>query len=88
GLRSFAFDTDGLDAADGEGRLGVKGLHGGLDWNANADRPATTLSWQALQVYRMPHGPAQMRWQSRSGALSLQHSVDIPLLNGRVHVGD
>ncbi|WP_109125796.1 DUF748 domain-containing protein [Dyella sp. C11] len=88
GLRSFAFDTDGLDFADAEGRLAVKGLRGGLDWNASADRPATALSWQALQVYRMPNGATQMRWQSRGGALSLQHAVDVPLLNGRVHVGD
>jgi len=88
GLRSFAFDTDGLDFADGEGRLGAKGLRGGLDWSASADRPMTTLSWQALQVYRLAHGATQMRWQSRGGALSLQHSVDIPLLGGRVHVGD
>ncbi|QNK01574.1 hypothetical protein [Dyella telluris] len=88
GLRSFAFDTDGLDVADTEGRLGVHGLRGGLDWNANADRPATTMSWQALQLYRMSHGAAQTHWQSRGGALSLQRAVDIPLLNGRVHVGD
>ncbi|WP_426271628.1 hypothetical protein ACN9MB_09625 [Dyella kyungheensis] len=88
GLRSFAFDTDGLDAADAEGRLAVKGLRGGLDWNASSDRPATTLGWQALQVYRMPNGAAQMRWQSRGGALSLQRAVDVPLLNGRVHVGE
>jgi hypothetical protein len=46
------------------------------------------MSWQALQVYRMPNGATQMRWQSKGGALSLQHSVDVPLLNGRVHVGD
>lgn len=88
GLRSFAFDTDALDLADAEGRLAVKGLRGGLDWNAQADRPATTLGWQSLQVYRLPHGAAQMHWQSRGGALALQRAVDVPLLNGRVHIGD
>jgi hypothetical protein len=88
GLRSFAFDTDGLDAADADGRLAVKGLRGGLDWNASNDRPVTSMSWQALQVYRIPNGATQLRWQSRGGALTLQRAVDIPVLNGRVHVGD
>lgn len=88
GLHNFAFDTDGLDLADAEGRLSLKGLRGGLDWSASVDRPVTTLGWQSLQVYRLPHGAAQMRWQSRGGALSLQRAVDIPLLNGRIHVGD
>lgn len=88
GLRSFTFDTDGIDLADGDGRLAVKGLKGGLDWAADGDRPATSLGWQNLQVYRMTNGSAQSRWQSRGGALSLQHALDVPVLNGRVHIGD
>ncbi|HET6553962.1 MAG TPA: hypothetical protein VFG49_10525 [Dyella sp.] len=88
GLRSFAFDTDGLDLADSEGRLTVKGLHGGLDWAADGDRPATTMSWQGLQVYRMSSGAAQAHWQSHDGALSLQHALEVPLLNGRARIGD
>ncbi|WP_114241508.1 hypothetical protein [Dyella sp. C9] len=88
GLRSFAFDTEGLDLADAEGRLAVKGLRGALDWSADADRPATTLSWQGLQVYRIANGAAQSHWQSRGGALSLQHPVEVPVLNGRARIGD
>lgn len=88
GLRSFAFDTEGLDLADAEGRLALKGLRGSLDWAAQGERPVTTLGWQGLQVYRMANGAAQARWQSRDGALSLQHALELPLLNGRVRVGD
>ena len=88
GLRSFAFDTDGLDLADTEGRLAVKGLRGGLDWAVDGERPATTLGWQSLQVYRMANGAAQGHWQSRGGALSLQRALELPLLNGRARIGD
>lgn len=88
GLRSFAFDTEGLDLADSEGRLSIKGLRGGVDWAAEGERPATTLNWQGLQIYRMVNGPAQSRWQSRAGALSLQRALEVPLLNGKVRVGD
>ncbi|WP_430390309.1 hypothetical protein [Dyella sp. 20L07] len=88
GLRSFAFETEGLDLADGAGRLAIKGLKGGLDWKADGDRPATTLGWQSLQVYRMANGAAQGHWQSHGGALSLQRALEVPLLNGRVRIGD
>lgn len=87
-LKSFSFDTDGLDAADAEGRLAVVGLRGGLDWAAQGDRPATALSWRNLQVYRIPHGAVQSRWQSHSGAIALQRGVDISVLNGKLHVGE
>ncbi len=88
GLRSFAFETEGLDLADGAGHLAAKGLRGGLDWAADGARPATTLAWQSLQVYRMANGAAQSRWQSRDGALSLQRGLDLPVLNGRARIGD
>ncbi|WP_426664102.1 hypothetical protein [Rhodanobacter aciditrophus] len=86
GLRAFAFDTEGLDLADGDGRFAVSGLHGGLDWSAQGDRPATTLGWQGLQFYRIPHGAAQSRWQSRGGTLALQQPLVVPVLKGQLRL--
>ena len=86
GLRAFAFDTDGLDLADGGGRFAVSGLHGGLDWSARDDRPATTLGWQALQFYRIPNGAAQSRWQSRDGTLALLQPFTVPVLKGQLRL--
>ncbi|RDI97104.1 hypothetical protein DVT68_18675 [Dyella solisilvae] len=88
GLRSFAFETDGLDVADGAGRLAVKGLRGSVDWKVEGDRPPTTLGWQSLQIYRIAHGAAQGHWQSRGGELSLQRPLEVPVLNGRARIGD
>ncbi|MGO4700158.1 hypothetical protein [Dyella sp. 2RAB6] len=88
GLHAFSFDTDGLDVADGDGRLALSGLRGGMDWALRGTRPATTLSWRGAQIYRLAHGAAQMGWQSRDGNLGLQKAVDVPLLGGRLHVAD
>jgi len=88
GLHAFSFDTDGLDVADGDGRLALNGLRGGMDWALRGTRPATALSWRSAQVYRLAHGAAQMSWQSREGNLGLQKAVDVPLLGGRLHVAD
>lgn len=87
GLRSFAFQTDGLNLADGAGRLAVNGLHGGLDWSSKGDLPATTLGWHNLMLYRIPNGAVESRWQSRNGNLTLQQPVAMAVLNGLLHVG-
>ncbi len=86
GLHAFAFDTDRLDLADGGGRFAVSGLHGGLDWSAQGERPATTLGWQGLQFYRIPNGAAQSRWQSRAGTLALQQPLSVPVLQGQLRL--
>jgi len=86
GLHAFAFDTDGLDLADGDGRFAVSDLRGGLDWSAQGDRPATTLGWQSLQFYRIPNGAAQSRWQSRNGTLALLQPLVVPVLKGQLRL--
>lgn len=87
GLRSFAFRTGGLDVADGAGRLAIDGLHGSLDWSAQSERPATTLAWNGLKVYRIDNGAASSRWQSRGGSLALQQPLVVPVLGGQLRVG-
>ena len=86
GLHAFAFDTDGLELADGGGRFAVSGLHGGLDWSAQGDRPVTTLGWRSLQFYRIPNGAAQSRWQSRDGTLALLQPLEVPVLKGQLRL--
>ena len=86
GLRRFTFTTDGLDLADADGRVAINGLQGGLDWATQGEQPATSLSWNSLQFYRINNGAAQSRWQSRAGMLSLQQPLDVPVLNGRLHI--
>lgn len=88
GPHAFAFDTSGLDLADADGRLVFDGLRGGIDWALQGERPATSLSWQRLQFYKLPSGAAQSRWQSHAGMLSLQGALALPLLQGTLRVGD
>ncbi|BFI96001.1 MAG: hypothetical protein RSP_15110 [Rhodanobacter sp.] len=86
GLDSFAFDAAGLDLADAGGSLAVSGLHGGLDWSAHGDRPATTLGWQSLQFHRVTMAAATSHWQDRGGRLSLLQPFAVPLLNGELRM--
>ena len=86
GLRAFAFTTDGLDLVDANGRFGVTGLRGGLDWAGKGERPATSLAWRSLRVYRLEAGAAQSTWRTYTGSLELQSPFAIPLYKGQLHV--
>jgi hypothetical protein len=88
GPHSFAFNTDGLDVADADGRLEMNGLRGGLDWAAQGDRPATRLGWRSLKFYRVLNGAAQSDWQSRGGTLGLQKPLEVPVLQGMLRIGE
>jgi hypothetical protein len=86
GPTAFAFQTSGLDLAVGDGRLGVNGLHGSLDWSATEDRPVTKLGWRSLQVYRIPNGAAEGSWRSKGGTIALEKPMAIPVLDGDLRV--
>jgi hypothetical protein len=87
GPHGFAFTADHLDLATADGRVAVDDLNGGLDWSAQADRPATTLGWRALQLYRLPFGPAKGQWRSQAGTLGLTQPLAMALLGGTVRLG-
>lgn len=86
GPTAFALQTGGLDLSFAQGRLGVTGLHGAIDWAATGDRPSTKLGWRALQVYRIPNGAAEGNWRSRGGSLALEKPLAIPVLDGQLRV--
>jgi hypothetical protein len=87
GPHGFAFTADHLDLATADGRVAIDDLNGGLDWSAQADRPATTLGWRALQLYRLPFGPEKGQWRSQAGTLGLAQPLAMALLGGTVRVG-
>jgi hypothetical protein len=87
GPHGFAFTADHLDVATADDRLALEDLNGGLDWSAQADRPATTLGWRALRLYRLPFGPAKGQWRSQGGTLGLAQPLAVASLGGMLRVG-
>ncbi|WP_062533915.1 hypothetical protein [Mizugakiibacter sediminis] len=71
-----------VDVVDAQGRIALGGLDGGIDWEARAARPPTTLAWRDIRLYRVPLGAGQMRLQGRDGQLQTVAPVQVPLLQG------
>ena len=84
--RSFGFHTDGFDMADASGQLQANGLHGAVDWSAQADKSPTTLAWNQLVLRRLAIGAVQSHWHSHNGTLGLQSPIDMPVLKGQARV--
>nr|WP_244962441.1 hypothetical protein [Oleiagrimonas soli] len=86
GLHTLRLRANGLDARDGGGRFRIEGLNGALDWNRNGTRPATTLAWNGLSMYRIPLGAGRSQWRSRDGVLRLQAPFYVPVFAGQFGV--
>ncbi len=84
GVRSLKFDAQDVNIASK--RLGVKDLHGGLDWRRGEPRPATELAWDALRYQRIALGPAQIHWQGRKDDVAITAPTSIPVLGGQLRL--
>lgn len=86
GLESFDFAARQVGLRDPAGRFAVAGLSGGVDWRHRADRPATTLSWDSIEILQLPFGAAYARFESRNGRITLAEAIGIDVLGGQLRL--
>ncbi len=82
GLGVLRMQARDVNLADDAGRFRIRGLDGGLDWNRSGVRPDTRLAWKGLDMYRIPFGAGDSRWQSRDGTLQLEGPLSLKVLGG------
>jgi hypothetical protein len=81
-LKAFDLTAENVSMDSHGGSLAIAGLDGRIDWRSKASRPATTLKWDALALYRIAFGPARLDLEDSSGALTLRAPVTTTLLGG------
>ncbi len=86
GLRGFTLDAGSVRVDDGADRFAVSGLDGRVDWDADADRPQTTLAWQSAALFGIPLGPARASLVGAGGALTLARPLAVDVLGGRLQL--
>ncbi len=82
GFKAFEFTANNVSIDSHGGGIAVAGLNGKVDWRARTSRPATTLAWDALALYRIAFGPARLALQDQGGALVLAKPVATGVLGG------
>lgn len=86
GVERFDFAARQVGLRDPIGRFAVAGLSGGIDWRHRADRPATTLSWQSMELLQIPFGAAHAAFESRNGRITLAEAIGIDVLGGQLRL--
>ncbi|MBS0383163.1 MAG: hypothetical protein JSR56_12100 [Proteobacteria bacterium] len=82
GLKAFQLAATNVAIDSRGGGIEVAGLNGNVDWRARTSRPATTLAWNALALYRVVLGPATLALEDQGGTLVLDKPVSVPVLGG------
>lgn len=86
GVERFDFAARQVGLRDPAGRFAVAGLSGGVDWRHRADRPATTLSWQSMELLQIPFGAAHAAFESKNGRITLAEAIGIDVLGGQLRL--
>lgn len=82
GFKAFDLDAENLSVDTHGDSLSITGLDGKVDWRAGTSRPATTLAWQSLSMYKIAFGPATLHLEDQAGALTLRKPAQTAVLGG------
>ncbi|TAK61658.1 C4-dicarboxylate ABC transporter [Methylobacter sp.] len=86
-LTALTATFNNLDIKDTAGRGEIKGGSGQINWsNDELFRQPSRFSWQQLQVYSLPIGPAELSFLSRADSIRLLKKTQLPLLSGVIAV--
>ncbi len=77
-----------LHLDDRSRRFAVYGLSGELSWVADAQPPASELSWEGLYLGRMPFGGARWRFLARAGDIDALTPLRMRLFDGAIRIED
>jgi len=86
GLQHFAFAAKEVGLRDGAGRFTFAGVDGGVDWRHGDEGPPTSLSWKAIELFRIPLGAATAQFRSQDQAITLVQPVAVDVLGGSVRL--
>lgn len=77
---------DGVGVDDPQGRFGIAGLSGLVDWGSDGVSRTTELAWESGSVYRLALGPAKLAVVSRDSRFELREPVTLPVLDGTLQI--
>jgi hypothetical protein len=79
-------DLDDVSFDDREGRYGLGGLQGRVDWAAEEATRRSDLRWGDGHLYRVPLGTGQIAAESAESSLRLREPARISVLDGELQI--
>jgi hypothetical protein len=81
-------DLDDVSLDDREGRYGLGGVQGRVDWAGEAAPRHSDVRWRNGHIYRVPLGAGQLAAESTAAKLRLRESARIGVLDGELQLDD
>lgn len=76
-----------LEVTDAEGRIGVGGGFGAVNWSRGENfRQPSRLAWRRLQLGALPVGPAHLSFLAKADTIRLLEKAKLPFLGGTIAV--
>jgi hypothetical protein len=88
GLAGIHLDLDGVSVDDREGRFGLGGLQGRVDWAAGEAPRHSDLQWRDGHLYRVPLSSGQIAAESSDSMLRLREPARLGMLDGELQIDD
>jgi len=85
-LAGIRLDLDDVSFDDREGRYGLGGLQGRIDWAAEEAARHSDLRWRDGHLYRVPLGPGQVATESAGSKLRLREPAHIGVVDGELQI--
>jgi hypothetical protein len=79
-------DLDDISFDDRDGRYGLGGLQGRVDWAAGEEPRNSDLHWRNGHLYRVPLGMGQIAAESSESRLRLREPARLGVLDGEMQI--
>ena len=79
-------DLDDVSFDDREGRYGLGGLQGRVDWDAKGEARHSDVRWRDGHLYRVPLGTGRIAAESAESNLRLREPARIGVLDGALQI--
>ncbi len=87
-IAGIRLNLDDVTLDDREGRYGLGGLQGRVDWAAEDVTRHSDLQWRNGHLYRVPLGTGQIAAESAESNLRLREPARIGVLDGELRIDD
>jgi hypothetical protein len=85
-LAGLRLDLDDVSFDDRDGRYGLGGLQGQVNWTATGASRPSDLGWQDGHLYRVPLGTGELALESAGSSVRLREPAHIGVVDGELQI--
>lgn len=86
-LTDVSLSFQQLSLQDKQKRMQIQNAAGDIFWsNSDAKVKPSRLSWQQLEIFSLPVGPAKLHFMARADGVNLLQATKLPFFDGEINI--